>query len=97
MIKKRADLLIAEMELGDVVHKEPVDMAAAEAKIKYIESLRSAIFLAHIRAFQEIKSILTPEQNIKLKGMITRHLSGSMGRMKDRSMKKEIKSGPTEK
>jgi Spy/CpxP family protein refolding chaperone len=97
MIKKRADLLVAMMDLEDIVHKDPLDMAAAEAKLKHMESMRTAMFLAHLSAVQQIKSVLTPEQIVKLNAMMTGHMDGDMKMMKHHQMKKEKKGGPAEK
>ena len=70
MIKKRADKQIAGVELGDLLGKDVVDMKAVEASVKKSESLRTEMFLAHIRAHEEMKSILTPEQRKRLKEMM---------------------------
>jgi Spy/CpxP family protein refolding chaperone len=70
MIKKRADKQIAGVELGDLLGKDVVDMKAVEASVKKTESLRTEMFLAHIRAHEEMKSILTPEQRKRLKEMM---------------------------
>ncbi len=70
MIKKRADVQIAGIELKVLLDKEPVDIKAVEAAVKKRESLRTEMFLAHVRAHEEMKSILTPEQRKKLKEML---------------------------
>ena len=70
MTKKRADEMIAGIELRDLLDKDPVDMKAVEAAAKKSESLRTEMFLAHVRAHEEMKSILTPEQRKKLKEMM---------------------------
>jgi Spy/CpxP family protein refolding chaperone len=70
MIKKRADKQIAGLELRDLLAKDPVDMKAVEAAVKKIESLRTDMFLTHIKAFEEMKSILTPDQRKKFKDMM---------------------------
>ena len=67
LAKKRADKQIAGIELKDLLDKEPVDMKAVEASVKKSESLRAEIFLAHIRAREEMKSILTPDQRKRFK------------------------------
>ncbi len=66
-IKKRADLELARVELRELLQKDPVDMKAVEASLKKAESVRTDLRLSHIRARQEIKAILTPEQRKKLK------------------------------
>ncbi len=68
-IRKRADLEIARIDLKDIIHKDQVDMNAAEATLKKIASLQTDIRLSHIKAMQEIKSKLTPEQRKKLEEM----------------------------
>jgi len=70
MIKKRADKQVAGIELRDLLDKDTVDMKAVEASVKKSESLRTEMFLAHIRAHEEMKSILTPEQRKHLKEMM---------------------------
>ncbi len=75
-IKKRADEQIAGIELRDLLSKEPVDMKAVEAAVKKRESLRTETFLAHVKAHEEMKSILTPEQRKQLKEMESGHGAG---------------------
>ena len=70
MIRKKADLRIARVELRELLHKEPVDMAAVESQVKKMENLRSSVILDNIKARQEIKSKLTPDQRKKLKELI---------------------------
>ncbi|MGC1454872.1 MAG: periplasmic heavy metal sensor, partial [Nitrospirota bacterium] len=66
-IKKRADLQLARVEFRELLHKEPVDMSGIEASLKKAESVRTDLKLTHIRAMEEMKAILTPEQRNKLK------------------------------
>jgi len=69
-IRKRAEIEIAELELMETLDKDSVDLTAIEAKMKKIESLRMEIRLTYIKAFEEIKSKLTPEQRKKFKEML---------------------------
>ena len=62
MIKKRADLQVAMVELQETLGKDPVDMKAVEAKLKQVEGLRTALHLTMIKEQEEIKSKLTAEQ-----------------------------------
>ncbi len=66
-IKKRAELQLARVDLRELLHKDQVDMKAVEASLKKAESVRTDLKLAHIKAREEIKAILTPEQRKKLK------------------------------
>ena len=70
MVKKKADKEIAGIELRDLLEKDPVDMKAVEASMKKNESLKTEMFLSHIKAREEMKSLLTPDQRKKLKDMM---------------------------
>ncbi len=67
MVRKKADAQIAAIELNTLLDRDPVDMKAVEAAAKKSESSRTAMFLAHIGAHEELKAILTPEQRKQLK------------------------------
>ena len=69
LIKKRSDLLVAIIDLEDIIQREPIDINAAESKLKQIEPIKSAMFLTQLKALEEIRSILTPEQRDKLMEM----------------------------
>jgi Spy/CpxP family protein refolding chaperone len=69
MTKKRADMIISGIELKDLLDKDPVDMKAVDAAVKKRESLRAEMFIAGVRAHEEMKAILTPEQRKRLKEM----------------------------
>jgi Spy/CpxP family protein refolding chaperone len=64
-IQKNAQISIAELELREVLDKDPVDMNTAEAKVKHIESLRAELKMLHIRTHEKVKAMLTPEQKKK--------------------------------
>jgi Spy/CpxP family protein refolding chaperone len=69
-IRKMADIQVAQIELRDLIKQDPLDMKAVEAKIKQIAAMKSDLGIAHIRALEEIKKILTPEQRKKLMDML---------------------------
>lgn len=68
-IRKKADIEVARIELRDILDKDQIDMAAAEATLKKMSSLQADIRLSRIKKMQEIKAKLTPEQRKKLKEM----------------------------
>jgi Spy/CpxP family protein refolding chaperone len=70
MVKKRADKIIAHVELQDLLEKEPVDMKAVEAAAKKEGSIELDMFLAHVRSHEEVKALLTPEQRKKFKEIL---------------------------
>ncbi len=66
-VRKRAEIEVARLDLRDQLSKEQVDMASVEATVKKMAGLQSDIRLAHIKAIQEIKAVMTPEQRKKFK------------------------------
>jgi len=82
MITKRAEEQVAEIELKDLLAKDPVDMKAAESKIRQIETLKAGMSISLISAREEIRSKLTPEQRKKMKEMMEPgHMMGAGGMM----------------
>ena len=85
-IRKHADQEIAEIELKELLSHDPVDIKAAEAKLRQIESLRTDLHLAHIKAREEIKTILTPDQKKKFRSMMGMMHGDCMGMQGDCGM-----------
>lgn len=81
MVKRMADKQIAGIELKDLLDRDPVDMKAVEASVKKNESLKTEMFLAHIKAREEMKSILTPDQRKRLKEMMEAGRGAGCGMM----------------
>ena len=81
MIKRKADLQIAKIDLKNILSKDPVDMKAAESQIREIEAMKTAMMLAHLNAVEEGKSLLTSEQRAKMKKIMQMQMMG--GGMKD--------------
>ncbi len=69
MIRKKADVEVAKIELRELLSKDTVDLQAAEAKVKQIESLQSDMKMMHIKTHEEVKAKLTPEQRKKFSAM----------------------------
>lgn len=69
MVRKKADVQVAQIELREVLSKDPVDLKAAEAAVKKIEGLKSEMKMLHIKTMEEIKTSLTPEQKKKFVSM----------------------------
>ena len=70
MAEKRAEMEIAGIELKDLLDKDTVDMKAVEVSLKKNGSIKTEMALSHIKAREEMKSILTPEQRKQLKEMM---------------------------
>lgn len=76
-INDRASLRGAQIDLGELLQAEPVDMAKVESHLKTIEGLRTALQLNLIKAHEQGKALLTPEQRQKLANLHER-LPGMM-------------------
>ena len=76
-IKRGAEIRVAELDLATLTRTDPadagkpVDMAQVEAKVRDIERLRAEQRLARIRAIEQGKAELTPEQREKLATLLT--------------------------
>jgi Spy/CpxP family protein refolding chaperone len=66
VIRKRTDEQITGLELKNLLEKDPVNIKAAETKIRRIENLRAEMQLSLILAMEELKTKLTPDQRKKL-------------------------------
>jgi Spy/CpxP family protein refolding chaperone len=69
-IRRMADMRIAQIELRDLLRQDPVDMKAVEAKVKQLEMMRTEMRLSHIKAMEDIKTKLTPEQQKEFRDML---------------------------
>jgi len=67
-VKKRAELQVAMLELDELLEADTTDLKAVEAKMKQVESLRTAMHLAMVKEQEEIKARLTPEQRTQIRG-----------------------------
>ncbi len=63
---KAQEIAKAEQELGQMLGPQPVDLAAAEAKLKAIEGLRTELRLARLKTIEEGKQLLTADQQKNL-------------------------------
>jgi Spy/CpxP family protein refolding chaperone len=75
-IKREADLKLARVDLGTLMMPDPADpnkprdMARVEAKVRDIEKLRADGKIAQIRAMEQSRQVLTPEQREKLRSLL---------------------------
>ncbi len=65
-----ASLKVAELELADLLAGEKVDFSKVEAKLKEIEAMRTKVSLAHLRAAEAVKGVLSKEQLERLQGAV---------------------------
>jgi Spy/CpxP family protein refolding chaperone len=70
-VRREADIKIGEMDLASLLDSRPVDLAKVEAKIREIERAEGDLRLARIRAIEQGRSLLSPEQQAKLNDLLT--------------------------
>lgn len=70
MIRKKSDLQVAMFELHTLLENDPVDMTSVESKLKQVENLRTSMRLTAIRAKEDMKAKLTPDQRKRLNSMM---------------------------
>ncbi len=73
-IRRDADIRIAELDLARLLEQEPPDFTKVEAKVRESAQLRADLRIARLRAVEQGKAVLTPEQRTRLQTM----LSGGM-------------------
>jgi Spy/CpxP family protein refolding chaperone len=69
-IRREADLRIAELDLRTLLDQDPVDLARVEAKIRESAQVRADLRIARLRAIEQGKAVLTPEQRTRLQGLM---------------------------
>lgn len=62
LIRHRAEMQMAEVDLKTLMQADPVDLTQAETAVKDLEAQRSAMRLARLKAVASAKALLTPEQ-----------------------------------
>ena len=68
-IRYEADTRIGEMDLERLLRTDPVDLEEVEAKLREIENIKVELRLARIRAIEQGKALLSPEQQEKLEAL----------------------------
>lgn len=69
-IRLDADLKVAEMDLAQLLDADSADMTKVESKVREVEKLKGDLRLARLRAIEEGKRTLSPEQRTKLKELL---------------------------
>lgn len=75
-IKLRADVRVAQIELGQLITKGDVDKASVNAKVDQIAGLRGDVMRQRAGAALAVRAILTVEQREKAEGLMRRLLGG---------------------
>ncbi len=90
-IKMKADREIAQVELQEAMQQEEPDLDVIEDQVRHIASLGAEMQFSQIKAQIAAKSVLTEEQQAKLKELIKDRMSAMR---KARGRGKSDQSGP---
>jgi hypothetical protein len=95
-IRLKADIATAQIDLQQRLDTQPIDMDGAKAALQTIAGKEAELRLGHIAALQDIRNLLTPEQQKQFRTMWG-HMSGggmrSRGGMMGRGGMQGGKSG----
>jgi Spy/CpxP family protein refolding chaperone len=69
-IRGDAELRVADMDLTSLLKADPAELGKVEAKIREIERVRADLRVARVRAIEQAKAQLTPDQRKKLAGLL---------------------------
>jgi Spy/CpxP family protein refolding chaperone len=75
-IKTRADMAVREIELRELLRSDNPDRETVLKKVQEISNLRGEMMKQHIEALLAAKSVLTPEQQKKIRSFIESHHFG---------------------
>jgi Spy/CpxP family protein refolding chaperone len=70
-IRHDADIRIAELDLASLLEQDPADLSKVEAKVRETAQLRADLRIARLRAIEQGKAVLTPEQRARLQTMLS--------------------------
>ncbi len=68
-ITRKADVNLAKVDLHALLHDDLSTMTQIEAAVKEVYALKADVRLASIKAYREAKTVLSPEQQKKMKAM----------------------------
>jgi Spy/CpxP family protein refolding chaperone len=69
VIRKKADIKVAELELGELVGNPDVDLTKVKAKLTEISSMKQSMCLSQLATIEKARRVLTSEQLTKFKDM----------------------------
>jgi Spy/CpxP family protein refolding chaperone len=74
-IRNNAEVRIVELDIAGLLDKPTVDVAKVETKVREAERLRGDLRIARIKAIEQAKALLTPEQRKKFYDTVEAHAS----------------------
>ncbi|MBD3183193.1 hypothetical protein GF312_12935 [Candidatus Poribacteria bacterium] len=79
MIRNKADLQLAMVDLDELLMADDTDMSAVEEKIMSMAEIKAEMAFSGIKTMVDAKSVLTEEQKMKLKKLIKEHEKSYIG------------------
>ena len=83
-IKRSAERKLAQLDLMETRMADKVDMGKVESEVRKIEKIKADGTIARIRANEQAKAQLTPEQREKLKNLLAERMKAMRERMQQR-------------
>ena len=80
-VKIKSEISLLEIDLHNLIMQEQVNMPDVEQKIREIAKLKADKKIAWIQAMQDMRNVLTPEQQKNIKKMIMSFWKMKMGGM----------------
>lgn len=94
MIQIHSQIKMNMVDVKSAVMRDQIDMATAEAKIQEIGKLKAEMFLTMVRAMNDMRQMMTPEQHMRIKRMIMGWFK--KGGMAGMEMEEEEEGGESE-
>jgi len=79
-VKTRADIALSGIELRELLRADKPDRDAVIRKVQELSELRGQMMKQHVEALLAAKTVLTPEQQKKIRAFITRRAAFGAGR-----------------
>ena len=90
MIRLQAELATLRLDVPPLLEAEPVDLAKVKQQFLAMATKEADLHLAHVTAMQEIRKVLTPEQQQQFKMLQGRmRHEGGRGEHQDRRERRE--------
>jgi Spy/CpxP family protein refolding chaperone len=70
-IRRTADIRIAELDLATLLEQEPADLSKVETKVREVAQLTADLRIARLRAIEQGKATLTPDQRTRLQTLLS--------------------------
>ena len=77
-IRTRSSLMIARLELEELMRSDTPDRAAIDAKLRQLTDAHSALLRQHVEHRLTLHGILTPEQRAKARTLLRHHMRQRM-------------------